>query len=94
MHLAEVYRLRAVLPLEVILASVLFSFAHITWSLSPRVFKVDYYQLFYSFVFGTIQGIVYQRSKSILYPILMHRFSNVLMVGMGYLFTLFLPGGY
>lgn len=73
--------------LEVILASVLFSFAHINWFLRPFVFEVDYFRLFYSFVLGTIQGVVYQRSKSILYPMLMHSFSNVLMVGSGYLFT-------
>ncbi len=72
--------------LEVILASVLFSFAHINWCLRPLVFEVNYFRLFYSFALGTIQGIVYQRSKSILYPMLMHSFSNVLMVGSGYLF--------
>lgn len=75
--------------LEVILASILFSFAHTKLSLRPFVFEVDYFLLFYSFVLGTIQGIVYQKSKSILYPMLMHSFSNVLMVGIGYLFIAF-----
>ncbi len=74
------------ITLEVILASVLFSFAHTNLSLSPFAFEIDYFQIFYAFVLGTIQGIVYQRSKSILYPVLMHSFSNVLMVGIGYLF--------
>lgn len=78
--------LKGSFTLEVILASVLFSFAHIKWSLSPLVFEVDYFQLLYAFALGTIQGIVYQKSKSILYPMLMHSFSNVLMVGSGYLF--------
>lgn len=55
--------------------------------IDPFVFNVDYFQIFYAFVLGSIQGIVYQRSKSILYPMLMHSFSNVLMVGMGYLFV-------
>ncbi len=77
------------ITLEVILASVLFSFAHANWSLRPFVLEADYFQMFYAFVLGTIQGIVYQKSKSILYPILMHSFSNVLMIGMGYLFTTF-----
>ncbi|MBN1536865.1 MAG: CPBP family intramembrane metalloprotease [Anaerolineales bacterium] len=76
--------------LEVVLASILFSFAHTNWSLKPFVFEVDYFQLFYSFVLGTIQGIVYQRSKSILYPMLMHSSSNVFMVGIGYMFKVFL----
>jgi membrane protease YdiL (CAAX protease family) len=75
------------LTLEVILASVLFAFAHINWSLNPLTFEVDYFQIIYAFVLGTIQGIVYQRCRSILYPVLMHSFSNVLMVGGGYVFT-------
>ena len=75
------------LTLEVVLSSVLFACAHIRWSLVPLTFEVDYFQILYAFVLGTIQGIVYQRSRSILYPVLMHSFSNVLMVGGGYLFT-------
>ncbi|HBL51077.1 MAG TPA: hypothetical protein DDZ65_12620 [Firmicutes bacterium] len=75
------------ITLEVILASVLFSFAHISWSLSPFTINIDFFQIFYAFVLGTIQGIVYQRTRSILYPILMHSISNVLMVGIGYLFV-------
>lgn len=79
--------------LEVILASVLFSFAHVKWSFRPFVFEVDYFQLVYSFVLGTIQGIVYQKTKSILYPMIMHSSSNVLMVGIGYLFKILSIGG-
>lgn len=75
------------ITLEVILASVLFSFAHVNWSLNPFVFDMDFFQISYAFVLGSIQGVVYQRSKSILYPMLMHSCSNVLMVGVGYLFA-------
>jgi len=73
--------------LEVLLASLLFSFAHANWSLIPFTFKADSFQIIYAFVLGTIQGIAYQRSRSILYPVLMHSISNVLMVGGGYVFT-------
>jgi len=73
--------------LEVILASVLFAFAHVNWSLIPLTFEANCFQIIYAFLLGTIQGIVYQRSRSILYPVLMHSFSNVLMVGGGYVFT-------
>ena len=76
------------ITLEVILASLLFAFAHINWSLNPFVIKVNYFSVFYAFVLGSIQGIVYQKTKSILYPMLMHSFSNVLMVGTGYLFAI------
>jgi len=73
--------------LEAILASVLFSLAHINWSLRPFVVNVDFFRIIYAFALGSIQGVVYQKSKSILYPILMHSCSNVLMVGVGYLFS-------
>lgn len=73
--------------LEVILASILFAFAHASWSIAPLHFEADYFQLIYAFAMGTVQGIVYQKTKSILYPVLMHSFSNVLMVGGGYVFT-------
>lgn len=76
------------ITLEVILASILFSIAHIKWSLEPFTVQADCFQLVYAFVLGTIQGVAYQKSRSILYPILMHSFSNVIMVGTGYLFAL------
>lgn len=80
-------KIKGNVTLEVILASILFSFAHVSWSIIPLHFEADYFQLIYAFVMGTIQGIVYQKTKSILYPVLMHSFSNVLMVGGGYVFT-------
>lgn len=76
------------ISLEVILASILFAIAHIKWSLIPFTFKADYFQVIYAFAMGTIQGVIYQKSRSILYPILMHSFSNLMMVGTGYLFAL------
>lgn len=76
------------LTLEVLLASVLFAFAHTKWSLNPFVFDLNLSNVIYAFALGTIQGIVYQKCKSIVYPILMHSFSNVLMVGGGYLYII------
>lgn len=76
--------------LEVILASFLFTAAHIEWSLFPFSADFNLSQLFYAFAMGTVSGIVYQQSRSILYPMLMHSISNVLMVGTGYLFAVLL----
>jgi len=73
---------------EVLIASIMFAIAHAEWSLSPFFFKADYFQLLYAFSLGMIQGIVYQKSRSIIYPMLMHSMSNFLMVGTGYLFIL------
>ncbi|HHW22112.1 MAG TPA: CPBP family intramembrane metalloprotease [Clostridiaceae bacterium] len=75
------------ITLEVVLASILFAVAHISWSLNPFVIEVNYFGILYAFVLGIIQGIVYQKCKSILYPVMMHSFSNILMVGTGYLFV-------
>lgn len=80
-------KIKGNVTLEVILASILFAFAHVDWSLSPLAFRFSLFPIIYAFVLGTIQGVVYQKTKSILYPILMHSFSNVLMVGGGYVFT-------
>jgi membrane protease YdiL (CAAX protease family) len=76
------------ITLEIIISSFLFSIAHMKWSLSPLTIDANLFQLFYAFVLGTIQGIAYQESQSVLYPMLMHSLANVLMVGTGYLFIL------
>ena len=85
--LGKSVKLKWNITLEVILASLLFSIAHIKWSLSPFMVDANISQLIYAFAIGTVQGMVYQESRSILYPILMHSASNVLMVGTGYLFA-------
>lgn len=76
------------ITLETIIASFLFALAHATCSLTPLTFEADYFQLFYAFILGTINGIAYQDCNSVVYPMLMHSISNVLMVGTGYLFSL------
>jgi membrane protease YdiL (CAAX protease family) len=77
------------ITLEIIIASFLFAIAHMKWSLFPFTIEANYFQLFYAFVLGTIQGKAYQLSRSIVYPMFMHSISNVLMVGTGYLFAVF-----
>ena len=86
--LGKSVKLKWNISLEVILASLLFSTAHIKWSLFPLTVDANVSQLFYAFAIGTVQGMAYQESRSVLYPILMHSISNVLMVGTGYLFTI------
>lgn len=71
--------------LEVVLASLLFAAAHITYTLSPfSISELNIYGLVYVFGMGILNGFVYQKSHSILYPMLMHSISNVLLVGTGY----------
>lgn len=78
------------ITLEVVLAALLFTAAHVTWTISPfAITNLNIFALIYAFAMGVLNGFVYQKSRSILYPILMHSISNVLMVGTGYLFVLF-----
>lgn len=75
--------------LEVVLASLLFTAAHIKWTISPfSISELNIFGLVYAFAMGILNGLVYQKSHSVLYPMLMHSFSNVLMVGTGYLFAI------
>lgn len=77
--------------LEVVLTSLLFTAAHIKWTISPfSISELNLFGLVYAFAMGILNGFVYQKSRSVLYPILMHSISNVLMVGTGYLFAILL----
>ncbi|MCL1964538.1 MAG: CPBP family intramembrane metalloprotease [Firmicutes bacterium] len=74
------------ISIETMLAAFLFSLAHINWVLKPFVIQVDWFQLIYAFILGICYGFVYEKSESIVYPMAMHSISNVLMVGVGYVF--------
>lgn len=70
----------------ILIASALFSVAHIRWSLSPFTLSFDLFQLVYAFILGIAYGVTYLKSKSIIYPMIMHGLSNFFMVGIGYIF--------
>ncbi|MDO5558147.1 MAG: CPBP family intramembrane metalloprotease [Oscillospiraceae bacterium] len=72
--------------IPVVTAALLFSAAHINWSIDPFELQFSTLQLIYAFVFGIAYGLAYLKTKSILYPMIMHSVSNVLMVGTGYIF--------
>ena len=73
------------ISLECVLAALLFSFAHVRIDLLTFVFSADAMQLVFSFALGIAYGYVFQKTKSVLYPMIMHSVSNVFMVGAGYL---------
>ena len=74
----------------VIISALLFGIAHIGWSFSPFTLSVSWFQVGYAFILGIAYGITYLKSKSIIYPMLMHSMSNVIMVGAGYLLFFFI----
>lgn len=71
----------------IMLSCILFSLAHISWDYS--VLNFEYFQLIYAFILGVAYAITFMKSKSIIYPMIMHSMSNFLMVGIGYFFMIF-----
>lgn len=65
-----------------------FSLAHIRWSLFPISVSFSCFQLAYAFILGIAYGITFLKSRSVLYPAVMHGMSNFVMVGAGYMFAL------
>lgn len=70
---------------SIVCSSALFAAAHITWGFSPFTIQIDWFQLIYAFILGLAYAVTYIKSKSIIYPMIMHSMSNFLMVGVGYL---------
>jgi len=71
-----------------IISAVFFSLAHIKWTLIPFSVSFEYMQLLFSLVLGIMYGIVYQKSKSVVYPMIMHSLTNVTVVGVGYILSI------
>jgi len=71
-----------------VISAIFFALAHVKWMVNPFSLSVDYMQLLFSFVLGIFYGILYQKSKSVIYPMIMHSFTNVAVVGAGYILYL------
>jgi len=76
------------LSYEVIIAAVLFSIAHIRWTINPFSIDMNYLQLIFCFVLGIVYGKAYQECNSVVYPMVMYSISNVIIVGLGYVFAI------
>ncbi len=72
---------RIVLPLTVLISAVLFSVAHINWTLNPFSIHLNWLQLLYALALGILQGWVYVKTGSVVYSMVIHGASNVLVVG-------------
>jgi uncharacterized protein len=83
----SLFKGRIQLSLAVIIAAVLFSIGHINWSLNPFRLYYDIPQLLYALLMGLVQGWAYEKTGSIVYPMMMHGISNVLVTAV----TLVLP---
>ena len=62
-------------------AAIIFGLAHVYIRFSP--FEVSYtvFQVVYAMVLGYFYGDCYEKSKSVIYPMIMHSFTNMVMIG-------------
>lgn len=65
-----------------IVAAVIFAMAHMRFSFAPFSVSYSLYQVIMAFVLGCFYGDCYEKSKSMVYPMMMHSVSNVIMVGL------------
>lgn len=82
-------RLNKHLSFAVLFASIIFGIAHINFSFNPFGMSYSVFQVIYAIVLGYFYGDCYEKSKSVLYPMLMHSYSNVLMIGLTVIISMF-----
>lgn len=63
-----------------LIAAVIFGLAHMRFTFAPFSVSFDTGQVIVSVILGLFYGVCYERSKSMIYPMLMHSFSNVVVV--------------
>jgi uncharacterized protein len=62
------------------IAAIIFALAHVRFAFAPFSLSFNTGQLIYAGVLGLFYGVCYERSKSMVYPMLMHSMSNVVAV--------------
>ena len=70
-----------------IIAAIIFGLAHADFSL--LLFEVNHnlYQVIMAVILGLIYGDCYEKTGSMLYPMMMHSISNIIMVGLTIVIT-------
>jgi len=64
-----------------LIAAVVFGLAHISFSFAPFEIRYSLFQVVYAVVLGLFYGDCYEKTNSVFYPMIMHSFTNVVMVG-------------
>ena len=82
--------IRINVPTAGIIAALIFTFAHIEINFNPFAINYNLLQVVMAFILGIFYSIAYDRTRSLLAPILTHNFANFIMYFVGYLtFMLF-----
>lgn len=63
-----------------LIAALIFGLAHVGFNSSPFSVSFSFGQVLYSVGLGLFYGVCYERSGSMIYPMIMHSISNVAMV--------------
>jgi len=77
------------LSYAVLFSAIIFGIAHIAFSFNPFSMSYSFFQVGYAMVLGYFYGDCYEKSDSVVYPMIMHSFTNVLMVGVTILLSFF-----
>jgi uncharacterized protein len=64
-----------------LIAAVIFGLAHVRFTFAPFSASFETGQVVVSVILGLFYGVCYERSKSMIYPMLMHSVSNLVVVG-------------
>lgn len=72
-----------------LLAAIIFMLAHVSFRFFPFEYSYSFGQLMYSLTLGLIYGVCYEKTKSVVYPMILHSVSNVISVGVTILATIF-----
>ncbi len=75
----RLFKTQVSVPLSVVIAAVTFTLAHINWTVNPFRLQYDVLQLLYALAMGIIQGWAYVKTRSVVYPMMMHGISNVIV---------------
>ena len=74
-------RLNTYLSFAVLFTSIIFGIAHMQISFNPFEMSYSLEQVFYAMGLGYFYGDCYEKTKSVVYPMVMHSITNILMVG-------------
>jgi uncharacterized protein len=83
-------RINKHLSYAVLFAAVIFGIAHIGFSFNPFSISYSLFQVGYAIVLGYFYGDCYEKSKSVVYPMIMHSFTNVVMIGVTVILSIFI----
>jgi len=72
------------------IAAIIFGLAHVGISIAPLSLDYNLFQVILSIVLGIFYGDCYEKTGSLLYPMLMHSISNVITVGIAIIATFLL----